>query len=88
MSMIQASQYAGERKTYTYDWTAELDGDTIVSDTWSVVPSTYTVTENAVYGYVTSALLCVISTPATVTCEVTCTSGAIRKIKWRVNYLG
>lgn len=88
MSAIQAFQYAGERKTYSYDWTAELDGDTIVSDSWSVVPSTYSVTENAVDGYVTSARLGVISTPATVTCEVTCTSGAVRKVKWYVNYLG
>ena len=88
MNAIQAEQFAGERKTYSFDWTAELDGDTIVSDAWSVVPSTYTVSENAVDGYVTSGRLGTITSSCTVTCEVTCASGAVRKIKWRVNYLG
>jgi hypothetical protein len=88
MGAIQESQFAGERKVYTYDWEEELDGDTIASDAWSVVPTTLTVTGLSPVGYVTSCRMGVITQDCTITNTVTCTSGQIRVVRFRVNYKG
>lgn len=57
MSEAVKLQDPGETLDYSFDWTAWLAGDTILSSAWAVTPTGPTISGQAVAGNVTTTLI-------------------------------